>query len=527
MIISQRKKIILFLFLILCLGTFLRIYKLENASLWFDETVSASASRRLNSENIIVKCFTLARGRVPRYIFFITMLKGWMSISPNEIFLKLFSVICGVLSIIMIYRLGELVFSKRAGILSALLLTISPFHIYYSQELTCYSLSMLLALISSYCFLMFLRNPIRKLSIFYILSTLGFIHTHPVNMIFFLIQNIFFYAFYNKDKRLVKKWMFIDIVIFTISLYWLGTIIFHFLIIPKLNILFWITRPDLGMLLQTFMVFSLGYHAAWNLQLYALIIFIICLSIAIFYWRKKKEIFYLIFWLIIPICLIWLISQFYPFYLHRTFFFALPAFYLLIAAGLAQIKNYLKIIIISSCLVLIFSALGNYYRNELPADYEKRYRGVWPRRDYKKAAMCVAKNFREGDIILHIYRASYLPFRYYHQDKFIEYGVRLNNIPREELTISQEEWKMLGKEINKEYPYAPTSDITFDYLEIKEKNDFNEYKRIWLVYSPWWGTYEMVGKITLDWFIRNFPIRRKYSFEGVKIFLFFSANEGR
>jgi uncharacterized membrane protein len=124
----------IYLLIIILIGLILRIYNLGKFGFWYDEAISFLTSDQLEFP-IPYYCQIPPLGNT-----FLILLKGWMGFASNDSFLRFFSVIWGILSITMIYQLGEFIFSKRIGILSALLLSVSPLHIYYSQELTCYSL---------------------------------------------------------------------------------------------------------------------------------------------------------------------------------------------------------------------------------------------------------------------------------------------------------------------------------------------------------------------------------------------------
>lgn len=508
-------RVFICMFAIALMGLILRMYNLAKFGLWFDEAIFPLLINLLQKESLFLH--VNVGGHTP--ILFTLLLRAWMHIASNDFFLRSFSVIWAVFSIVAIYKLGEIIFSKRVGILSALFLSISPLHIYYSQELTHYSLSILFAIFSSYCFIRFLKYKDFYSSIFYVLSTLAFIYIFPVNLLIFPVQNIFFFMVYYKDKYLRRRWLILQIITFLLSLYWMLFIVLQVVRFHQLNIYSWIPRPSPNALLQTFMVFSLGYHASWALQLTALIIVIYFSVTAIYYWRKENEIFYLVSWLVFPVGIVWLVSQLQPFYLHRVFCFSLPAFYLLMAAGLINIsKQYLRrrMVITAFYIILAIYSLGRYYENRLPYDYKERYTGIYPKKDYRRPATVLAKKFKDGDIILHISRSSFIPFIYYHGQRFPEYGIKLND-------IYKDDW--VRNRIDSNHDCADLL-APIAFLEIKEKSDLGGYKRIWLVYSSWSflensNPKDKIGNKISYWFRKNFPKRKKYSFDGATdIYLF-------
>jgi len=429
----------------------------------------------------------------------------------------------------MIFRIGKYIFSEKVGILSALFLSVSPFHIYYSQELTSYSLSLLLALFSSYFFLKILRNPNRTVSFCYVFTTLAFIYTHYMNIIFLMVQIMFLCIFYHKNKPMIKKCLYLQSVILLLSLPSLAIISVHSLKLLQTDLVFWVPQSDLRMLLQTFMVFSLGYHASWLSQLVTLIICLLFSLRAVYYWHRNKDFYYLIFWLIIPLSIIWLISQIRPLYLHRMFFFVLPAFCLLVAAGIARTNKYLAMGTFCLYSTLIAFTLNNYYENKFNEyAYDRdgpRYPGVQPRKDYKKAAIYVAENFQERDIIFHISRSSLMPFVLYWELGQLPspgYGIKVNG-------IYDKEWERMKFKTQNRYAgmLLPTErKDSLICLGIKDKSDLSKYKRVWLIHSAWEfqgkdpQENDRIGKDIIGWFDKNFSRKKMQMLEGINIYLF-------
>ena len=76
------------------------------------------------------------------------LLHWWLEIAGTPEAARWFSVVIGLLAIPVIYQLGRLVGGQRVGELSALLLAISPIHVWYSQEARAYALFFLVALVA-------------------------------------------------------------------------------------------------------------------------------------------------------------------------------------------------------------------------------------------------------------------------------------------------------------------------------------------------------------------------------------------
>jgi len=136
------------------LGLFLRIYHLGKESLWGDEVYSFGVANNANVFGII-KVAALYDNHPPFY-YIILHYGGIKLFGTSEFAVRFPSLIFGVLAIPMIYLLGRRLFNEEVGLISALILAISPFNVEYSQEARMYSLLLFLALLSMYFFVRFL-----------------------------------------------------------------------------------------------------------------------------------------------------------------------------------------------------------------------------------------------------------------------------------------------------------------------------------------------------------------------------------
>ena len=74
------------------------------------------------------------------------LLHGWTAIlGTGPAALRLLSVVVGVLTIPLLYLVARRMFTRRVALLATFLLTISPLHVYYSQEVRMYGLVALLS----------------------------------------------------------------------------------------------------------------------------------------------------------------------------------------------------------------------------------------------------------------------------------------------------------------------------------------------------------------------------------------------
>jgi Dolichyl-phosphate-mannose-protein mannosyltransferase len=129
-----------FLPLILALGVALRVWGLGVQSFTMDEITELELAR-LSLRGVI----TAADGFPPLYSM---LLHGWLSAFDRPEAARWLSVLLGVLAILAIERLGHQAGGETVGRWSALLLAVSPIHIWYSQEVRSYGLLFLVAVVA-------------------------------------------------------------------------------------------------------------------------------------------------------------------------------------------------------------------------------------------------------------------------------------------------------------------------------------------------------------------------------------------
>jgi len=148
------------------------------------------------------------------------ILKLWFYIFPkNELFSRLPSLIFGLTNIWLIYLLGKKYFSRKIGLLGALLLTLTPYHIFLSGFARGYALLLLLVTAIIYFFLKILTEEKIKSRDYIILSVVNLLafFTHLTAVLIILGQ---FLILLKKSKQL-KKWLIYNLPAGILALCWL------------------------------------------------------------------------------------------------------------------------------------------------------------------------------------------------------------------------------------------------------------------------------------------------------------------
>ena len=151
---------------IMALGIAVRLYHLGTWGLGMDEAYSANVAT--HGLRDLVNFIVVDDFHPPLYY---TFLHFWRMISTSEVWLRIPSVVFGVLTIWVIYALGARLVDHRVGLLSAGILAISPLHIWHSQEVRMYALLFLLSTASLYFFVRILKGGNLAAWIGYITTT--------------------------------------------------------------------------------------------------------------------------------------------------------------------------------------------------------------------------------------------------------------------------------------------------------------------------------------------------------------------
>lgn len=161
------------LFIIVAMGAWLRFHNLSVDSLWHDEAYSWHQSK----DSIFDVVRRTAEDTYPplNNLFLYASIKLF---GDQEWALRLPSAIFGTANILAIYWLGSITVGRVAALMAAALLTLSGFHVWYSQEARMYALLSLTATLFVASSFYFVRSPNIPRAIFVSLSGLALLYSH-------------------------------------------------------------------------------------------------------------------------------------------------------------------------------------------------------------------------------------------------------------------------------------------------------------------------------------------------------------
>lgn len=366
------------IFLILVLALILRLINL-NQSLWLDEAVQAVVA-----QNSLAFTFEELKGDFHPPLFHLLM-HFWVRIfGSSEIILRIPSVLFGVGTVFVVYLIASEIFGNKNfqfSQLSALLMTIAPFHVYYSQEARMYSM---VTFFTSLSMLYFIK-AIKVINIInYIFFTSLALYSDYYAFLVFLSQIIVVFVFFRKKfSKLLPSFIFV-MLLFLPCVPLLKSQV-------KTGILATQSLPGWGKIVNvsflkalplTFIKFAVGRITIFDKKIYALVAGLI---LGVFgglgayggykNYKNHKDYKLILFWFFIPLIISWFVSLWIPNYQPFRLLLVLPAFYLILVKGVFSIQSK-KLRIASTSFIFFVSAVCLFIYYKEPFFWREDWRGV-------------------------------------------------------------------------------------------------------------------------------------------------------
>jgi len=397
--------------LILLLGMALRIYNLGAESYWIDEM-----STVIEGQQSLQDLFK--SGRLDQPPAYYIPFHFWIDLfGDSEVSTRSFSVLTGVGSMILVFIIGRMLFNDLVGLLSAFLMAISEFQIYYHQVARFYSFFEFMALLSFLFFIMVLqRKKIIDYSL-YVLTSALMVYSHTYGIFILIAQNLYFLAQVIRNKNNLLPWLISQLLIGLALLPYLFPLLFGSRGIQgaiDFNI-GGLLPPTMRDLLRSIYIFIMPSRRgrAWEILLAGYALGAVLISMSAWMYARKQgkdvlklvvgelyvnvkevpdsigKVLMLVFWLLCPIILPFIASLLIsPMYDDHYTISAAPAFYLLLALGLYSIRKPIPVIVSGAALlIMIVPGLVTYYQTDI-------------HEQWRNAASYVTANSGPDDVIL-------------------------------------------------------------------------------------------------------------------------------
>lgn len=194
------------LWLVLVLALFLRLWHIDTRDIWYDELLTV-----LQSEKSIA--VITEEVPTPIHYYFVHL---FLFFGKSTLILGLPSVLFGLASIYILYRIGVMVKHEWLGLVSAFLLAISPMHIEFSQQILFFSYVVFFSVASLYFMvdfaLAFERGEFRWKNLLWLAVVNGLnILTQMVVLVLIPLQALFLLYLFIKNPDIFlrfKKYFF-------------------------------------------------------------------------------------------------------------------------------------------------------------------------------------------------------------------------------------------------------------------------------------------------------------------------------
>ena len=139
---------------IVVLGGLLRVFQIGDKGLWIDEAFSIWLGCQPVGEML---GWVIHIDQHPPLYYL--LLHFWMALGDDAATVRAFSALCGTLTIPIIYLLGRRLADEKVGLLAALILAVSPFHVRLAQETRMYTVLALNVSLALYALARLLTDP--------------------------------------------------------------------------------------------------------------------------------------------------------------------------------------------------------------------------------------------------------------------------------------------------------------------------------------------------------------------------------
>ena len=166
---------------ILALASAIDGFGLGRLSLWYDEVVTMRLARAESPAALLRLLGEIDATRAPLHPL---LLQDWLYLfGTSEFAGRSFSVVCGVATVFLIYRIGLATFGASTGLWAAWLATLSPLLIYYAREARMYAW-LVFVTCACWALLFQLRNTSRrKTPVAYGIALVALGYSHPLGLI--------------------------------------------------------------------------------------------------------------------------------------------------------------------------------------------------------------------------------------------------------------------------------------------------------------------------------------------------------
>ncbi len=416
----------------------LRVIGLDEQSLWRDE-VDAIRFAQFPLPDLL-RTFVTPGQNGPLYFL---LLRPWLSLAGHSEFaLRFLSLFFSVLAVSLTYRLARGLFSPLpqaqrdgASLLAAILAATSPYLVWYGQEGKMYSLVVALALTSIYCYLAALRRGRWYHWLAFVAATTAAFYVHLIAALLIPAQVLIFALGPWDHRARWKPWL---VSLAALTLPYLPLLSWQLPAIRQVVDTGYRVFAPPEMLVALLADYSLG--VAPPVTIWAVAFFVVLLAAGLFLLvrvpstgQRRAALWVLLSWLFVPLLAFFLINLRRPMFTTRYLIFVLPAYLLLLAAGLTAIdRRWRALAALAVATLLILNGLGLWSQARTPL-----------RADFRAAAYHVIERLAPQDLVL-----FHIPYGRHSFDYYVQRWSDLHPGSSAALLPSTQAWREDGASYN-------------------------------------------------------------------------------
>jgi hypothetical protein len=404
------------------LGAALRVHRIGVESMWVDEGLFMNTIKlvrepwKLMSTNYVsdAPLFYFIAATWQKGVRFLT--DAPYASEAFDTYMRLLPASIGIATIPFTYVLGvKLTGHKAPALFAAFFCAISPFQVYYAQELRPYTFHVLLCIISALAMILALEKNRWQNWLLLSLCMIAGIYNHFFMVFCIMAMNVWFLITIKVHMAQLKPWVITNLVVILAS-------------IPGIRLAMsiqstfeagdetWYPAPSLKLGLITFKNFFAGYTAhVPAYQIITVLAGMLCLLGVYALRQQKTKAAALVALAATPILVgiaYWSTTNF-PYYTHRLMIFSAIPCYLLAGHGILVIKaQWMRGILVGAITLLSVPALGDFYEENLHPTPAHTV-GVLYKIQNREAAEFIRDRRTMELAVLHRVRNTYWPQRYY------------------------------------------------------------------------------------------------------------------
>ncbi len=443
---------------VLALGAITRLYGLGTKSLWLDETFSVFVARQPLERMLDI----IVRHDTPPPLYY-SILHLWLQLGDTAFNARLLSALLGTATIAAVYWLAQDLAGRRVALVAALLMAVSPFQVWYGQEIRMYSLLALLCSLSACLLFRALSRGGTGLWAAYAVASALALYTQVSAGFFLLGEGVAAALFISLSPRgeeggrrelqlpatggggtpllplggnwdtggarrgavgmrpaaILRPWLLSQVAVVALWLPWLP----NFLRQGQTYWDFWIPAPTperlQGLLFELTSAYLPHWRVPYGQELLAagalLLVLLATTRLA------GREAAFLLALLVVPVGATYLVSQVKPIFLSRTLICVAVPYLVLLAAGVDRLRGWrLQTVVLALLVLLNLVSLYRIYFFE-------------PKEEWDLASGYVAARATSGELVLFVAADAQIAFDYYAagQSKVLEE----HGLPVDALTV--------------------------------------------------------------------------------------------